>query len=180
MTRQANLKQLDNAQIANILSEMAVLYAMHHVEFKPRAYEKAAESVAAFHEDIGILYKREGIVGLQKIPGVGKGIAFHIEQLLTKGSFEEYRELKAKTPVQIEELMAVEGVGPQTISMLWERLKIKNLNDLKKRQERGRFKNCRVSERSRKKRFSAELSFSNKRGAESHWESRFIMPENWR
>src|SRR3989338_2575870 len=138
MTRQANLKQLDNAQIANILSEMAVLYAMHHVEFKPRAYEKAAESVAAFHEDIGILYKREGIVGLQKIPGVGKGIAFHIEQLLTKGSFEEYRELKAKTPVQIEELMAVEGVGPQTINMLWERLKIKNLNDLEKAARAGK------------------------------------------
>ena len=35
-------------------------------------------------------------------------------------------------PVNIEELTAVEGVGPKTVKVLWQKLKIKNLEELEK------------------------------------------------
>jgi len=105
---------------------------MEGVLFKPRAYEKAALGVEALNKEVKDIYKENGPKELLKIPGVGKGIAFHIELLLKKGRFPEYAKLKRKIPVNISELSAVEGVGPKMIKILYKKLKIKNLKDLEK------------------------------------------------
>ena len=78
---------MTNKEIATILFEMAALYEMEGVAFKPRAYEKAAEAISASDEEVAALYARGGEAALEKIPGVGKGIAFHILALLKKGFF---------------------------------------------------------------------------------------------
>ena len=103
---------------------------MESVLFKPRAYEKAALGVEALDKEVKEIYKESGEKGLLKIPGVGKGIAYHIELLLKKGGFPEYEKLKKKIPVNLAELTAVEGVGPKMIKVLYQKLKIKNLKDL--------------------------------------------------
>src|SRR3989344_3133346 len=123
---------MTNQEIAKILREMAELYEMEGVLFKPRAYEKAALGVEALNKEVKDIYKENGPKELLKIPGVGKGIAFHIELLLKKGRFPEYAKLKRKIPVNISELSAVEGVGPKMIKILYKKLKIKNLKDLEK------------------------------------------------
>ncbi|OGF61910.1 DNA polymerase III [Candidatus Giovannonibacteria bacterium RIFCSPLOWO2_01_FULL_44_40] len=123
---------MSNQEIAKILREMAELYEMEGVLFKPRAYEKAALGVEALNKEVKDIYKENGPKELLKIPGVGKGIAFHIELLLKKGRFPEYAKLKRKIPVNISELSAVEGVGPKMIKILYKKLKIKNLKDLEK------------------------------------------------
>jgi len=123
---------MTNREIAKILMEMAELYEMEGVMFKPRAYEKASLGVEAQDIDVTEIYKKGGKDALKKIPGVGEGIAFHIELLLKKGSFPEYALLKKKIPVNISELSAVEGVGPKMIKVLYQKLKIKNLKDLER------------------------------------------------
>jgi len=111
---------------------------MEGVMFKPRAYEKAALGVEALDKEVKEIYKESGEKGLLKIPGVGKGIAYHIELLLKNGGFPEYEKLKKKIPINISELTAVEGVGPKMIKILYQKLKIKNLKDLEAAAKAGK------------------------------------------
>lgn len=126
------MKSVSNQTIARILNEMAALYEMQEVQFKPRAYERAALNIESLSEEVADLYERGGLKVIDGIPGVGKGIARHIESLLKTGHFKEYDTLKKQVPVEIQELTAVEGVGPQTVKKLWKELGIRNLDDLEK------------------------------------------------
>lgn len=143
---------MSNQEIATILFEMAELYKMAGVEFKPRAYEKAALSVEALDEDIREIYKKGGIKALLQIPGVGRGIAEHIEEYIKTGHFKEYERLKKKVPVNISELTQVEGVGPKMIKVLWEKLRIRNLADLERAAQAGKIRRLeRFGEKSEQK-----------------------------
>jgi len=113
---------------------------MDNVQFKPRAYEKAALEIESLDEGVVDIFKKGGVDALTKIPGVGKGIADHIKEISTKGSFKEYDTLKKKMPVNISELSSVEGVGPKMIKALWVKLKVKNLADLERVARAGKVK----------------------------------------
>ncbi len=123
---------MTNQEIAGILYEMAALWEMLGVEFKPRSYEKAAQGVEGHGDSLLEAYKKNGIKGLQEVPGVGKGIAGHIEELLKTGHYKEYEQLKKKIPVDISNLMRVQGLGPKNIKTLWEKLEIRTLDDLER------------------------------------------------
>ncbi|MEK7084902.1 MAG: PHP domain-containing protein, partial [Patescibacteria group bacterium] len=131
---------MKNHEISMILTEFAELYDMKDVPFKPRAFDRAAESVAALDRDIEEIYKEEGIAGLENIPGVGKGIAERIEEYLTTGKIKEYDRLKKEFPVEIAELTAIEGVGPKLIKLLYQKLKVKNIADLEKAARAGKLR----------------------------------------
>lgn len=141
-----------NKEISKILYELSIFYAMEGVSFKPAAYEKAAESIENFGQEAKDIYERSGTKALQKIPGVGPGIAAHLEELFKTGQFREYKQLKKKIPVNISELVAVEGIGPKMIKTLWEKLKIRNLADLEKSARQGKIKKLpRFGEKSEQK-----------------------------
>jgi DNA polymerase (family 10) len=143
---------MTNREIAKVLYEMSALYEMEGVQFKPRAYEKAALGIEALDEEVKEIYKRGGIKALEDIPGVGKGIAFHIEELLKSGHFAEYNRLKKKVPVNISELTQIEGVGPKMVKVLWEKLQICNLDDLEKAARAGKIRKLeRFGEKSEQK-----------------------------
>ena len=124
------MKQLSNTRIAELLGETAALYEMESEPFKPRAYERAALAIEAREEPLYETFAIGGPGALKEIPGIGAGIAAHIAELLARGTFAEYERLKKKTPVAVGELVAVEGIGPKTVKTLWEKLKIKNLDEL--------------------------------------------------
>nr|MDO8135740.1 DNA polymerase/3'-5' exonuclease PolX [Candidatus Njordarchaeum guaymaensis] len=123
---------MKNFEIVKVLSEIAMLLEMDNVQFKPRAYEKAARSIEALEEDVEDIYKKGRLEALMEIPGVGKSIAEKIEELIKNGKLEYYEELKRKVPVDLEGLSRIEGLGPKTIKSLYEQLKIKNIDDLEK------------------------------------------------
>ena len=132
---------MTNREIAKILKEMAALYEMEGVFYKPRAYENAALAIESFGQELSDIYKREGDSGFKKVPGVGAGISAHIHALLTKRSFPEYRDLKKKYPVDILALTAIEGVGPKMVGALWEKLKIRDVPQLERAARAGKIKN---------------------------------------
>jgi DNA polymerase (family 10) len=123
---------MTNFEIAKIFREMAALYEMREVEFKPRAYERVARSLESLGKNAIDLYREDGITALEKIPGVGRGIALHIEEILKTGQLKIYKKLKKTLPIDIDELLSVEGIGPKTIQVLYKKLKIKNVADLEK------------------------------------------------
>lgn len=121
---------MTNQVIARILREMATFYEMEGVDFKPRAYRNAAESLETHGEEAVTIYKIEGLKGLHAIPGIGEHIALHIESLIRAGSFPEYKALKKKYPFDAAALTAIPGIGPSTAHYLFTAFHVENLEDL--------------------------------------------------
>ncbi len=112
--------------------EIAEFLKMDKIDFKPFAYEKAAQSLESLEEDVGEIYKKGGLKSLEEVPGVGKSIAEKIEEYLKKGRIKYLSDLKKKTPINMEEMVRVEGLGPKKIKVLYQKLDIKNVKDLEK------------------------------------------------
>ena len=123
---------MKNSEVARILRNISILLDMDDVPFKPRAYEKAALTIEALEEDVEQTYQKGGLKALKQIPGVGESIAEKIEELVKTGRLKYYEELSKKAPVDLETLSSIEGLGPKKIKVLWQRLKIKNIDDLEK------------------------------------------------
>jgi DNA polymerase (family 10) len=123
---------MKNSEVARILRNISILLDMDNVQFKPRAYEKAALTIEALEEDVEKIYAHGGIKALKQIPGVGESIAEKIEELIKTGRLEYYEQLHRNAPVDLESLTRIEGLGPKTIKTLYEKLKITNIDELEK------------------------------------------------
>jgi DNA polymerase (family 10) len=131
---------MTNQELSKIFNQMALYFEIDDIPFKPQAYEKAALNLEVLPNDVSDIYKKEGIEGLRKIPGIGEHIAEKIVEYIKTGKIKAYQELKKKIPVDIEELTAVEGVGPKKIKELYKLLKIKNLKDLERAAKSGKIR----------------------------------------
>jgi len=123
---------MTNQEIARIFYEISDFLKTEGVSFKPYAYQRAAVTLENLKEDIREIYKRGGKKALEEIPGVGKSMAEKIEEYLKKGKIKYYEDLKKKMPVQMEDLVRVEGMGPKKVKILYQKLGIRNLKDLEK------------------------------------------------
>ena len=128
---------LTNADIAAMLREIALFLSMEDEPFKPRAYEKAAESVAATDQACAVLFASGGAKALATIPGIGKSIAEKIGELLATGKMTYREELYAKTPVDVAALTTVEGVGPKAVRVLYQELRRHRLGHARSRRPGG-------------------------------------------
>ena len=111
-----------------------------NVQFRARAYYRAADTIASLPENVTDIYGKHGVNGLLEIPSVGKAIATKIEEYLKRGKIHHLEELKVKVPIDIDELYGIEGIGPKTIRMFYDKLHIKNLADLEKAATEGKLK----------------------------------------
>lgn len=132
---------MTNAEIARILREIAILLDMEGVQFKPRAYEKAAYAVEAVEQPLSELYQKEGVKAIEAIPGVGKAISEKIVTLIETGRLPYYEELKQKTPVDLANLTSIEGLGPKMIKALYQHLGIKTVEELERAAQEGKIRN---------------------------------------
>lgn len=123
---------MKNLEIANIFYSMADILEIQGVEWKPRAYRKAAKAIESLAEDIEEIYKREGIRGLKEIPGVGEKLALKIEEFLQTGRIREYERLKKELPTGLADLIEIPTMGPKKAYYLYKALKIRSIADLER------------------------------------------------
>src|SRR3989344_9092675 len=112
---------MKNQDLARIFYEIADYLEMDGVAFKPYAYRKVALALETLEQDVGEIYRRGGLKVLEEISGVGKNIAEHIEEYLKTGRMKYYDQLKKKTPINIDEISAVEGMGPKKAKVLYQK-----------------------------------------------------------
>src|SRR3989338_239060 len=105
----AKTMSIKNSEMAKILREMGGYYTMKNEPFKPRAYERAADSIQSADQEMGSLFESAGTKGLLTVPGVGRGIAEHIEEMLQAGRLKIYEKMKREIPVNLSELTQIEG-----------------------------------------------------------------------
>ena len=109
--------------------------------FKARAYKRTSDVIASLSANIEEIYRKEGLEGLQKIPSIGKAIALKIEEYIMTGKINYFEELKARTPLNIDDFYNLESIGPKTFKVIYDKLKIKNLLDLEKAASEGKLRN---------------------------------------
>jgi len=126
---------MKNQEIARLLREIADFLELQDVEYKPRAYRRAARNVESLSEPIEDVHERGD---LESIEGVGESIAAKIAEYLETGELEYYEELRADLPIDIEAITSVEGVGPKTAKKLYRELGVATLTDLERAAEAGR------------------------------------------
>ncbi len=124
-----------NKTIADIFNEIAAMLSLDErptVRFEVRAYQKAALTIGMMQEPIEDIYKKGGVKALMELPGVGKSIASHIEEYVRTGRIKKYDELKKKYPIDMAGLTSISGMGAKRAMILYKKLGIKNIDDLKK------------------------------------------------
>jgi DNA polymerase (family 10) len=134
---------IGNRKIGKLLREIAAYLEMEGVTFKPRAYQKAAETVQAMEAPVAALFSKGGVKAVESIPGVGKSIAEKIGEFIQTGKVAYLEEMKARRPIDLMELTAIEGVGPKTAGTLYDTLGIRTLADLEKAARKGKIRSLR-------------------------------------
>ena len=171
----AQLIYKSNKEIALVCNEIGYFLEMEGVAFKPRAYEKVAEVIFDLSEDVFDLYLQGGLKALENIPGVGISIAEKIEEFFKAGKIKYLEDLKKKWPVKIDEFMAIEGIGPKTVRHLYEKLGVKNLNDLEKSLKENKISGLEGFGEKSQEKILKSIEFHKKSGGRMILG--FIMPE---
>jgi DNA polymerase (family 10) len=123
---------MNNEAIARRFYRLAALMEVRGDDpFRWRSYRNAAEAIEVWPTPLKEIAEKEGVAGLQEIPGVGKAIAGKVIDLLSKGTFDAWERLTAETPETVLDLLEIPGIGPKTAALLHQRFKVSSLEDFK-------------------------------------------------
>ena len=127
-----------NQLIADRLREAADLLEQQAANpFRVRAYREAAQTVAGLERDLAEIHARDGLAGLDALPGVGPRIAAAIVEMLRTGRWSQLERLRGS--LDAERLFrGVPGVGPALARRIHETLHVDTLEALEVAAHDGR------------------------------------------
>jgi len=130
---------MDNARIAAVFDRIAdILEILGENAFRIRSYRNASRTVGDMAEPLADMVA-EG-EDLTRLPGIGEGLAGRIHEILESGTCEMLEDLRQRLPPKLTDLLHVKGLGPKKVKVLYERLGIETLADLKAAAEAGRIR----------------------------------------
>jgi len=104
---------MTNSEIATLLRNVAAAYAIKNdaqYRFKIIAYEKAADAVEHFATEVQDLVKDGKAIDL---PGIGKSIQDHLEELIKTGHVKHFENLMKDIPQAVFPLLNIPSFGPK-------------------------------------------------------------------
>ncbi|OGX40891.1 MAG: DNA polymerase III [Omnitrophica WOR_2 bacterium RIFCSPLOWO2_01_FULL_41_12] len=117
-----------NLAISQIFRNVAqILEIKGDNPFRIRAYERAAQNIEGLTENIENFVAQDR---LGDIPGIGKDLAYKIKEFIKTGRLKVYQDLKRTIPAGLLDLLNIPSVGPKTAKLLYEKLRIGNIQDL--------------------------------------------------
>ena len=119
-----------NTQIAMKLQEMSDLLQQQGANpFRIKAYRQAAISLSELERDLAEMLQQEGIKGLEALPGIGRGIATAISEIVATGHWAQLERLRGSLdPIHL--FQTVPGIGPELAAKIHDRLHIDTLEAL--------------------------------------------------
>ncbi len=161
-----------NKEIARIFNEIADMYEMQDIDFKPRAYRKAAQNIESLGKDIEEIYEDNE---LKNIPGIGESTAEEIKEYLDTGKVQRLEKLKTDMPVDLRSLSAVETIGPKKIKVLYQQLGVSNLDDLEQAAKEGKIQKLDGFGKKTEENILANISFAREKG--QRFLLGYVLPE---
>lgn len=129
---------MHNKDVAARLFLMADLLELSgDTGFTVVAYRKAGRAIETLPEDIAAIAAAGRIL---EVPGIGKGIARKVLQILEDGTFPELEQLRSTVPPGLLDWIRVPGLGPRTAAMIHRELGIATLAELEQAAAAGRLR----------------------------------------
>lgn len=139
-------RDMTNLEIAKLLKGVAAAYQVKEKQspndrFRIIAYQRAADAIEHATSEARGLWE-EG--KLDEIPGIGKAIAEHLDELFRTGRVKHFADVIKELPEAMFELVGIPGIGPKTAYKLTKVLGITKahgaVEKLKEAAEKGRIK----------------------------------------
>ena len=130
---------MDNITLARLLDETASLLEIEGGDsFRIRSYRRAAEAVEQQTTQLATLATADtDPKALLAIPGIGKGMAANIRDLVATGTMSLREELLQKYKPTMLELLRLPGMGPKTVAMVYSALGVGDIDALEEAAKRG-------------------------------------------
>src|SRR6202166_1246726 len=130
---------MENRDVARILRETAQLLEIDGAMIgRYRSYERVREFLGGLHESVEELARdREK---LMELPGIGDGMADHIEEILKTGDYSLRIKLLKKYPGTILQLLDLQSLGPKKVAFLWKTFKAGTVEQVEKLARDGKLR----------------------------------------
>lgn len=127
-----------NDNIAGRLNEVAaILIEQGANRFRAEAYRRAAETLRSLGQPVSEIFEKDGLEGLQNLPGIGISIARSIRDILQHGKLAMLDRLRGESdPIAL--LMTVPGIGKVLATKLHDEFGIETLEELEMAAHDGR------------------------------------------
>src|SRR5579862_3027564 len=130
---------MENREVARVLRETAQLLEIDGAMIgRYRSYEKAAELLDGLPESIEELARDRD--KLMELPGIGEGMADHIQEVIKTGDYELRKKLLKKYPETILHLLDLQSLGPKKVAFLWKAFKAGTVEEVEKLARDGKLR----------------------------------------
>jgi DNA polymerase (family 10) len=130
---------MENREVARILRETAQLLEIDGAMIgRYRSYERAAELLGSLPESVEELAKDRA--KLMELPGIGDGMADHIQEILKTGQYSLRTKLLKKYPETILHLLELQSLGPKKVAFLWKTFKAGTVEQVEKLAREGKLR----------------------------------------
>ena len=130
---------MENREVARVLRETAHLLEIDGAMIgRYRSYEKAAELMESLPQSIEELAKDRD--KLTELPGVGEGLADHIQEILKTGDYALRKKLLKKYPETILQLLELQSLGPKKVALLWKTFKAATVDQVEQLAREGKLR----------------------------------------
>lgn len=122
-----------------MLHELADLLEIKGEEnpFRIAGLHKAARSLESLPVPAAELLEK-GELG--QVPGIGKGTAARVREVVETGALQELEALHQQIPQGLLDMLRIPEVGPKTVQQVWKALHINTVYDLETACRQGRLK----------------------------------------
>jgi DNA polymerase (family 10) len=130
---------MENREVARILRETAQLLEIDGAMIgRFRSYERAAQLLDSLPESIEELATdRKKLLAL---PGIGDGMADHIEEILKTGEYSLRTKLLKKYPATLLDLLTLQSLGPKKVAFLWKTFKAGTVEQVEQLARKGKLR----------------------------------------
>ena len=125
-----------NQEIAKRFADAAAILEITGANgFRVNAVMKVARLLEEMPEDISPLAGDPK--SLAKIEGIGKSSAEKISEYARSGTIEDFDTLRASIPAGLIDVLALPGLGPKTVGLLWKKGDVTDVTSLEKKIDSG-------------------------------------------
>ncbi len=118
---------MTNREIAKTFNLLANIMDLHDENtFKIRSYQNAYNVLRKIGEPLAEM----SVDQIKSIAGVGQAIGDKIIELLTTGKMKTLEKYKDMTPIGVQEMIGVRGLGPKKIKSIWKEMGIEDIGSL--------------------------------------------------
>ncbi len=130
---------MENREVARILRETAELLQIDGASIgRYRSYERAAELIGSMAESVEELGR--DAKKLTALPGIGAGLAEHIQEILKTGDYSLRQKLLKKYPAEILQLLTLQSLGPKKVAFLWSTFQCGSVEAVEKLAREGKLR----------------------------------------